>query len=84
MRALYIGRFQPLHNGHVEAIKYIIQEVDALRNTGGTEELRKVISGLADDLENRLNTLSASNRDAVPLVNPMRTLSILMDLYFSL
>ena len=62
----------------------IIEEVDAMRHKGSNEELRKVISGLADELENRLSTLSTSNRDAVPLVNPMRTLSILMDLYFSL
>ncbi|UCH37326.1 MAG: nicotinamide-nucleotide adenylyltransferase [Candidatus Bathyarchaeota archaeon] len=39
MRALYIGRFQPLHNGHVEAIKHIIQEVDALEIVIGSAQL---------------------------------------------
>ncbi|MHA2405128.1 MAG: nicotinamide-nucleotide adenylyltransferase [Candidatus Hermodarchaeia archaeon] len=39
MRALYVGRFQPLHNGHVEAIKYIIREVDALEIVIGSAQL---------------------------------------------
>lgn len=30
VRALYVGRFQPLHKGHVEAIKYIVGRVDEL------------------------------------------------------
>jgi hypothetical protein len=62
----------------------IIEEVNALKSKPGTDDLRKVISGLADEIERRLGTISASNRDAVPLVNSMRTLNILMDLYFSL
>ncbi len=62
----------------------IIEEVNALRSKEGTEDLRKVISSLADDLENRLGAISASNADITPLVSSMRTLSILMDLYFSL
>jgi hypothetical protein len=62
----------------------IIEEVNALRSKPGTDDLRKVISGLADEMERRLGAISESNRDAVPLVNSMRTLNILMDLYFSL
>lgn len=62
----------------------IIEETNALRNKPGTEDLRKAISNLADDLETRLSAISASNPDAMPLVNSMRTLNILMDLYFSL
>ena len=62
----------------------IIEEVNALRSKEGTEDLRKVISSLADDLESRLGAISASNADLTPLVSSMRTLNILMDLYFSL
>jgi hypothetical protein len=58
----------------------IIQQVTALKTRGGTEDLRKMISGLADDLEKGLGT----RRDTAPLVNTMRTLNILLDLYFSL
>ena len=62
----------------------IIKQVNALRNKPDTEDLRKVISSLADDMEIRLTAISASNTNAEALVNSMRTLSILMDLYFSL
>ena len=62
----------------------IIEEVNALRNKQGTEDLRKVISDLADDLENQMDTISTSNPEITPLVRSMKTLNILMDLYFSL
>lgn len=29
-RGLYVGRFQPFHNGHLDAIKYVLQGVDEL------------------------------------------------------
>ncbi|MEM4246304.1 MAG: nicotinamide-nucleotide adenylyltransferase [Candidatus Bathyarchaeia archaeon] len=28
MRALFIGRFQPFHNGHLEALKYILERAE--------------------------------------------------------
>ena len=62
----------------------IIEKVNALRNKPGTEDLRKLISELADDLENQLNTISAANPEAASLLDSMKTLNILMDLYFSL
>lgn len=62
----------------------IIDEVNTLSNKDDTDDLRKMISSLADNMENQLNTISSSSPDAAPLVNSMRTLSILMDLYFSL
>jgi hypothetical protein len=43
-----------------------------------------MISSLADDLEKRLGAISSAKADTVSLVNSMRTLNILMDLYFSL
>lgn len=30
LRALYVGRFQPLHKGHLEAIKYVMKRSDEL------------------------------------------------------
>ncbi len=62
----------------------IIKEVNALSSKDDTDDLRKMISGLAEDLENQLGAVSSSSPDAAPLVNSMRTLNILMDLYFSL
>jgi ribosomal protein L22 len=58
----------------------IIKQVNALKTGGGTEDLRKLISALADGLENKLS----AGGDTAPLVNSMRTLNILIDLYFSL
>jgi hypothetical protein len=58
----------------------IIKQVNALKPRGGTEDLRKMISALADELERSL----IAGGDTAPLVNPMRTLNILLDLYFSL
>ena len=62
----------------------IIEEVNALKSKPGTEDLRRTISDLADSLENRLGTISAANPDTAPLLNSIRTLNILLDLYFSL
>jgi hypothetical protein len=61
----------------------VIKQVNALRGRGNTDELRKLISGIADDLENQLRSIATSKSDTTPLVNSMRTLNILMDLYFS-
>jgi len=58
----------------------IIKQVSNLKARGGTDALRKMISTLADDLEKSL----MDGGDTAPLVNPMRTLNILLDLYFSL
>lgn len=62
----------------------IIEAVESLKNKEGKEDLRKTISGLADDLERRIGSISAADIDRTPLLNSMRTLNILMDLYFSL
>ena len=62
----------------------IIKAVESLKNKEGTEDLRKTISDLADDLERRIVSMSAADIDRTSLLNSMRTLNILMDLYFSL
>ncbi len=62
----------------------IIQKVASLKNKPGTEDLRKLITSLVDDLEKQLNALTSSKTEMAKLVNSVRTLSILLDLYFSL
>jgi hypothetical protein len=62
----------------------IVKQVNALKSQESTDALRKMISNIADDLENRLRTLQAPKTDTAYLLNSMRTLNILMDLYFSL
>jgi hypothetical protein len=62
----------------------IVKQVSALKSQESTDALRKMISNIADDLENRLRALPASKAETAYLCNSMRTLNILMDLYFSL
>ena len=57
----------------------IIKQVTAMKTGGGTEELRKLISGIADGLEKDLG----AKKDTAPQYNAVRTLNILLDLYFS-
>jgi ribosomal protein L22 len=57
----------------------VIKQVTAMKTRGGTEDLRKMISALAEDLEKSLG----DNKENAPQVNAMRTINILLDLYFS-
>ncbi len=45
----------------------IIEEVGSLKYKQGTEDLRRLISRLANDLEKRIDNVSASNPDMVPI-----------------
>ncbi|RMF91195.1 MAG: nicotinamide-nucleotide adenylyltransferase, partial [Methanobacteriota archaeon] len=38
MKALFIGRFQPLHKGHMMIIKRILEETDALSIVIGSSQ----------------------------------------------
>jgi hypothetical protein len=62
----------------------IIQRVAALKSSGSTEELRKIITNLVDEMEKQLNTGAISKTDLPKLADSIRTLSILLDLYFSM
>ncbi len=62
----------------------IIEEVNSLKRKQGTGDLRKLISNLTDDLENRIGIVSASNPDMTPLERSMKTLNILLALFFPL
>ena len=66
------------------ASKEIIKQVNALKNNPDTDELRKMINRLCDDMEHQLETITAANPDAKSTVDSMRVLNILIDLYFSL
>ncbi len=61
----------------------LIQQVAALKIGGGTESLRKIITRLVDDVERQVSALTPKT-DTTTIINQMRTLSILLDLYFSL
>jgi len=62
----------------------VIQRVSALKYKPGTEDLRKLITSLVDDIEKQLNASPSPRADTTKLINSTRTLSILLDLYFSL
>jgi hypothetical protein len=62
----------------------IIRQVTALKSGQSTESLRKIITNLIDDMEKQLSRTSGSKTEIAQLVNATRTLSILLDLYFSL
>ncbi|MBN1693123.1 MAG: hypothetical protein JW845_06165 [Dehalococcoidales bacterium] len=62
----------------------VTTQVTALKNKNDTEDLRKIITNLVDELEKRLNTASGPKAETTKLINVTRTLSILLDLYFSL
>ena len=62
----------------------VIQQVTALKSKKDTEDLRKIITSLVDNLEKHLNAISSTKTEMTTLGNSTRTLSILLDLYFSL
>jgi nicotinamide-nucleotide adenylyltransferase len=51
-RGLYVGRFQPFHLGHLDAIKYVLSEVDEL----------VVVIGSAQYSHNNVNPFTAGER----------------------
>jgi hypothetical protein len=61
----------------------LIQQVAALKTGASTENLRKIITRLVDDVERQVSAMTPKT-DTTAIVNQMRTLSILLDLYFSL
>ena len=61
-----------------------IEEISSLTDKQDTEDLRKSISDLAEDLEKQIENFAASNPDMVPVERSVKTLTILIDLFFSL
>ncbi|MFC1861696.1 hypothetical protein ACFLT4_04940 [Chloroflexota bacterium] len=62
----------------------IIKVISSLTHKQDTEDLRKLISNLVDDLEKHLRSVSPSNSDMVPIERSVNTLAILLELFFSL
>ena len=62
----------------------IIEEIRSLKHKQDTGDLRKLISDLANDLEKRVGSVSASNQDMLPIERSVKTLAILIELYFAL
>jgi hypothetical protein len=62
----------------------IYRQVTAMKSGQSAESLRKIITNLIDDIENQLSRTSGSKAEIAQLVNATRTLSILLDLHFSL
>jgi len=62
----------------------IINKVNALKTKPGTEDLRKTITGLVDELDKQLGASSLTKSEITAASNSVKTLSILLDLYFSL
>src|SRR4030066_754872 len=62
----------------------VIQQVTALKSGGGKEELRKIVTNLVDEMEKQLNQESLLKKEITQLADSVRTLSILLNLYFSL
>jgi hypothetical protein len=66
------------------ASKDTIARVNSFKTNPDTEELRKMISNLIEDIEQRLETRASADAGLKSLVDSSRVLGILMDLYFSL
>jgi len=62
----------------------IISHVDALKHKQGTEDLRKIISSLVNDLEKRTGSISKANPDMLPIERSIKTLAIIIELFFSI
>ena len=62
----------------------IIEQVYHRTNKQGTAELRKLISNLANDLEKHIGIVASANPSVQPLERSIKTLIILMELFFSL
>ncbi len=62
----------------------IVERISSLTHKQDTEDLRKLISDLAHDLEKRISRISASNPDMVPIECSLKTLAILIELFFAL
>lgn len=61
-----------------------IKQVNALKSKQGTAELRKLIGNLAYDLEKRIRIIAVAQPDAKPLERSINTLTILLQLLFTL
>lgn len=62
----------------------IVKKIDALKSRPGTAELRQLITDLAYDLEKSIGALDLSNPEIESIERSMKTLTILIELFFAL
>jgi signal transduction histidine kinase len=62
----------------------LVGQVESLKRKQGNEDLRRMISLLADNLEKHVGGMTAKNPDMKPVEQSMKTLTILIELFFSL
>ncbi len=62
----------------------IIEEIRSLTNKPGSQDLRKLISALTRNLENSASRIAISNPEMVPIERSVKTLAIIIGLFFSL
>ncbi|MFH1650704.1 MAG: hypothetical protein ABID87_01170 [Chloroflexota bacterium] len=61
----------------------MVAAVSALRQKRGNEDLRRLILGIVDDLEKRVDD-AGSEKDIAATERPVKTLAVLLELLFSL
>lgn len=61
-----------------------IKRVEKLKTAKDAEDLRKLITSMANDMERSLSKLAFNTPEADDLATTQRTFTILLDLYFSL
>ena len=62
----------------------VIDEVSSLKGKEGKEDLRKLITDLADDVERRMGRLSSEDTGVAEIKQAVSTLTILLSLFFAL
>ncbi len=68
----------------VSAEDDVVARVSSYQAKEGTADLRKLISGLTSELEGEVGKMSRSNPELASVERSIKTLSILIDLLFSL
>ena len=76
--SMAVRQLQPI------ATPQVFEQVKALKSEQGTAELRKSIHELVYDLEKRISIIAVANSDIKPIECSIKTLSILLELLFSL
>ena len=68
----------------VSAEADIVEKVSSFQAKEGTEDLRKLIVGFTSELEGMAGKMARSNPELASVERSIKTLSILIDLFFSL
>ena len=66
------------------AVPEITEGIISLSHEHDTQGLRKLVSEMTDELEKQVDSFSAADPDIAPIERSVKTLVILIDLFFSL